>query len=98
MLLAIDYVFKLHGKKNLKSFTLPGTCEADILVRNDSFYSPRDSTQCLSHSILENLQCHTNLPKGHTCAEKRTRFIFKKIPSTYPLNFRDNILKINEIP
>lgn len=100
MLLAIDYVFKLHTKIHLKSFTLPRTYEADILVRNDSFYSLRDSIQCLSHSLLphKNLQCHPNLPKGHTCAEKRTRFIFKKIHTTYPLNCRDNILKIYEIP
>lgn len=103
MLLAIDYVFILHTKINLKLFILPGTYEADFLVRSDSFYSLRDSIQCLSHSLLphkknENLHCHPNLPKGHTCAEKRTRFIFKKIPTTYPLNFRDNILKIYEIP
>lgn len=52
MLLAIDYVFKLHTKINLKLFTLPGTYEADFLVRYDSFYSLRDSIQCLSHSLL----------------------------------------------
>lgn len=96
MLLAIDYVFKLHTKINLKLFTLPGTYEADFLVRNESFYSLRDSL--LPHKKNENLHCHPNLPKGHTCAEKRTRFIFKKIPTTYPLNVRDNILKNYEIP
>lgn len=103
MLLAIDYVFKLHTKINLKSFTLPRTYEADILVRNDSFYSLRDSIQCLSHSLLphNNIQTYNAI---RTCLrdtlvlKQRTRFIFKKIPITYPLNFRDNILKIYEIP
>lgn len=103
MLLAIDYVFKLHTKINLKLFTLPRTYEADILVRNDSFYSLRDSIQCLSHSLLphKNMRTYNAI---RTCLrdtlvlKQRTRFIFKKIPITYPLNFRDNILKVYEIP
>lgn len=59
MLLAIDYVFKLHTKINLKLFTLPGTYEADFLVRSDSFYSLRDSIQCLSHSLLPHKKMRT---------------------------------------
>lgn len=44
--------FKLYIKTNVKLFTLSGTYKADILVRSDSFYSPRDSIQCPNHSLL----------------------------------------------
>lgn len=45
-------VFKVYIKTNIKLFTLFGTYKADILVRSDSFYSPRDSIQCQNHSHL----------------------------------------------
>lgn len=75
-------VLKVHIKINVKLFPLPGTYEADILVRSDSFYSLKDSNQCQSHSLLPHKNMKTynaiQICLMDTHGLKRKCFIFLK--------------------
>lgn len=86
-------VLKVHIKINVKLFPLPGTYEADILVRSDSFYSLKDSNQCQSHSLLPHKNMKTynaiQICLMDTHGLKKEMFHFFKVFLHYRGTFSD---------